>query len=117
LIGGPAPATVGENMVNETSRSPHSGAALTSPDSSASIRAKLFLQGVQMRILLFVLAVIAFLYGAGAAIGAKSALQEIVAGASFVVFAVTLSGAGIIEAIDTLRREVAKSNRPGDPNL
>ena len=68
-----------------------------------------------MRILLFVLALIAFLYGAAAAIGAQSALQEIVAGAAFVVFAVTLSGAGIIDAIDMLRREVAESRKPGEP--
>lgn len=64
-----------------------------------------------MKYVLLVLAVIAFLYGALAALGAKSAVHEIQAGVAFVVFAVTLSGAAVVEAVDRLRQAVERGQK------
>ena len=65
-----------------------------------------------MRILLFVLAVLAFLSGAGVLVSAKSAVHEIEAFILFLVAAVCLSGAGVIEAVNRLRSESPNRDYP-----
>lgn len=64
-----------------------------------------------MRILLFLLAVLAFLAGAGVLTAAKSAIHEIEAFILFLIGAVFISGAGVVEAVNVLRKEVATLNR------
>lgn len=58
-----------------------------------------------MRIILFVLAVFAFIGGAAILTRANSAAHEIEGLILFVIFAVFLSGAGIVEAINLLKKE------------
>lgn len=60
-----------------------------------------------MRILLFLLAILAFLAGAGILAGAKSAIHEIEALILFLIGAVFISGAGVVEAVNQLRKEMA----------
>ena len=60
-----------------------------------------------MRILLFVLAIFATLAGGAILAAADSAIHEIEAFILFVIHAVLLSGAGIVEAINLLRSEMA----------
>jgi hypothetical protein len=59
-----------------------------------------------VRILLFLIAVVAFLSGFGVLASAKSAVHEIEGFILFLLAGVCLSGAGIIEAVHRLRAEV-----------
>jgi hypothetical protein len=59
-----------------------------------------------MRIILFVLAIFSFIGGAAILTTAKSAAHEIEGLILLVVFAVFLSGAGIVEAINLLKKEM-----------
>lgn len=61
-----------------------------------------------MRILLFLLAILTFLAGCGILAGAKSAIHEIEGFILFLMSAVFISGAGIVEAINLLRKEMKK---------
>ena len=65
-----------------------------------------------MRILLFLGAVLAFLFALLLLLVAKSAIHEIQAFILFLISAVCLSGAGIVEAVNTLRREVVAQQVP-----
>ena len=58
-----------------------------------------------MTVLLFILASVAFLAGGAILGGAKSAIHEIEAFTLFLISAVFISGAGIVEAVNQLRRE------------
>lgn len=60
-----------------------------------------------MRVLLFIAAVLAFLAGVGILVSAKSAVHEIEGFILFLIAAVCLSGAGIIEAVVLMRNEAA----------
>lgn len=64
-----------------------------------------------MRVLLFLLAVLAFLAGTGILTVAKGAIHEIEAFILFLISAVFISGAGVVEAVNVLRKEVATLNR------
>ena len=59
-----------------------------------------------MRIILFVLAIFAFIGGAAILTTAKSAAHEIEGLILLIIFAVFLSGAGIVEAINLLKKEM-----------
>jgi 4-hydroxybenzoate polyprenyltransferase len=60
-----------------------------------------------MRILLFILATLAFLVGASIFTAAESAVHEIEAFILFLISAVFISGAGVVEAVNLLRKEMA----------
>lgn len=60
-----------------------------------------------MRVLLFVAAVLAFLAGVGILVSAKSAVHEIEGFILFLIAAVCLSGAGVIEAVVLMRKEAS----------
>lgn len=60
-----------------------------------------------MRILLFILAILAFLAGASILATAKSAIHEIEAFVLFLIAAVFISGAGVVEAVNLLRKDMA----------
>ena len=60
-----------------------------------------------MKVFLFILAVLAALAGAGILVSAKSAIHEIEAFILFLVGAVCLSGAAIVEAVKRVESEVA----------
>lgn len=68
-----------------------------------------------MQVILYALAAIALLYGAAISMGAKSAIHEIQASVSFIVFAVLLSGGGIISAIERLRSQSSGAAVESDP--
>lgn len=72
-------------------------------------------RGVKMRTLLFVSGVIAFLLAALHLLVAKSAIHEIAAYVLFLTSAVLVSGAGVIEAIQQLRRDVAGQAPTSNP--
>lgn len=59
-----------------------------------------------MRILLFLLCVFAFLAGAGILASAKSAIHEIEAFMLFLISAVLLTGASVVEAINVARKKI-----------
>ena len=59
-----------------------------------------------MKYLLFISAVLSFLAGIAILAGAKSAVHEIEGFILFLLSAVCMSGAGIIEAVNRLRTEV-----------
>lgn len=59
-----------------------------------------------MRIILLILAIISFLAGAAIFAGSKSAIHEIEGFLLFLVSAVFISGASIIDAILLLRNEI-----------
>jgi len=59
-----------------------------------------------MRIVLFVLCILAFLVGAGILASAKSAIHEIEGFALFLIAAVFLVGASTLEAINSLRKTI-----------
>lgn len=59
-----------------------------------------------MRIVLFVLCVLAFVAGAGVLAAANSAIHEIEAFMLFLISAVLLTGASIIEAINIARKNI-----------
>ncbi len=60
-----------------------------------------------MRILLFVLAIFAFVVGLGFLGVAGSAIHEIESFILFLISAVLMSGASVVEAINRLQRDVA----------
>ena len=62
-----------------------------------------------MRIILFVLAVFAFIGGAAILTTAKSATHEIEGLILLVIFAIFLSGAGIVEAVNLLKKELSST--------
>ena len=62
-----------------------------------------------MRIILFVLASFAFIGGTAILTTTKSAAHEIEGLILLVIFAVFLSGAGIVEAINLLKKEITSS--------
>ena len=59
-----------------------------------------------MRFILFALSFVAFLAGSAVLASSKSAIHEIEGFMLFVVSAVCLSGAGIVEAITLLRKDL-----------
>jgi len=63
-----------------------------------------------MRVLLFLLAVLALLAGAGILAAAQSAIHEIEAFILFLIGSVFISGASVVEAVNLLRKEVAAVN-------
>jgi uncharacterized membrane protein HdeD (DUF308 family) len=65
-----------------------------------------------MKFVLFLLSVVSFLLGLAIFFDAKNAVHEIEAYILFLLFAVCLSGAGIIEAIHLLRKEIMLGNNP-----
>lgn len=64
-----------------------------------------------MRIMLFILAILAFLAGFGILASAKSAVHEIEAFVLFATAAVLFGSAGIIEAINTQTKKLLE-NKP-----
>lgn len=64
-----------------------------------------------MRFLLFLLAILAFLAGAGIFVGSKSAIHEIEAFLLFLIGAVFISGAGVVDAVNLLRKEIKAENK------
>ena len=58
-----------------------------------------------MRILLFLIAGFTFLGGLGILFGAKSAIHEIEAFLLFIISIISISGAGIVDAVHTLRSD------------
>ncbi len=60
-----------------------------------------------MRIILFVLAIFAFIAGAAILTTTKSAAHEIEGLILLVICAIFLSGAGIVEAINLLKKEIS----------
>ncbi len=66
-----------------------------------------------MRVLLFILGVVAFLYGAAVMAIAQSAVHEIEAFVLFLIGAVFVSGAAIVEAVNAVRK---KLETPVHPN-
>lgn len=62
-----------------------------------------------MKVFLFIIAVLAFLSGLGIFGAAASAIHEIEAFMLFLIAAVLLSGAGVIEAVNRLGKEIASS--------
>jgi hypothetical protein len=61
--------------------------------------------------LLYILAIVAFLAGGVIWGEAKSAIHEIEAFILFLISAVFISGAGIVEAVARLRQELFKRNK------
>ena len=59
-----------------------------------------------MRIVLFLLAILAFLAGAGILAGAQSAIHEIEAFILFLICSVFITGAAVVEAVNLLRKEL-----------
>ena len=59
-----------------------------------------------MRMILFVLAIFAFIGGAAILTTANSAAHEIEGLILFIIFAIFLSAAGIVEAINLLKKEM-----------
>lgn len=62
-----------------------------------------------MRIVLFVLAAITFLSGAFTTMSATTVFQQIDGGISFIISAILLSGAGIIDAVNQVGKKVGLS--------
>lgn len=61
-----------------------------------------------MRLMLFILAAIAFAVGAAVLSNAENAIHEMEAFILFVIAAVFVSGAAIVEAINLLRKELTE---------
>ena len=59
-----------------------------------------------MRVILFLLSVLAFLAGSGVLVGAESAIHEIEAFMLYLISAVFLSGAAVVEAINAARKKL-----------
>ncbi len=68
-----------------------------------------------MRILLFLLCALAFLAGAGILANAQSAIHEIEAFILFLISAVFLVGASVVEAINIARKKIESSMREASP--
>jgi high-affinity nickel permease len=64
-----------------------------------------------MRVVLFLLAIFAFLAGANALMEAKSVFHEIVGVILFLISAVFISAAAVVEAVGLLRKQVATERR------
>ncbi len=62
---------------------------------------------LKMRIMLFLLTILSFIFGAVIFTGAKSAIHEIEAFVLFLISAVFFSGAGIVEAVNQLRKQIS----------
>ena len=69
-----------------------------------------------MRIILFVLTIMAFIAGGSILATAKSAIHEIEAFVLFLIAAVFLSGAAIVESVNRLHEELTTKNNGEDPN-
>jgi cytochrome c biogenesis protein CcdA len=65
-----------------------------------------------MRILLFILGLVAFLYGASVMGVARSAVHEIEAFILFLIGAVFISGAAIVEAVNAVRKKLEMPLHP-----
>jgi uncharacterized membrane protein len=63
-----------------------------------------------MRVILFIVAVIAFLLGVGMFLSAKSAMHEIVAFSSFNIAAVSLGCAAIVDVLIGMKKQIDNSN-------
>jgi UDP-N-acetylglucosamine enolpyruvyl transferase len=59
-----------------------------------------------MRVILFVLSLIAFLVGMTCFAGAHTVIQELEGGIFLIISAVLLAGAGIVDAIKHLQKEI-----------
>jgi hypothetical protein len=59
-----------------------------------------------MRVLLFLLAVVAFLAGVGILVSAQSAIHEIEAFVVFLIAAVFVSGSAVVEAVNDVRKKL-----------
>jgi hypothetical protein len=71
-----------------------------------------------MRILLYLAAAVPFLFAVVLAFIANSAIQQIQAYILFLIAAVCLSGAGVVEAVNALRKDVLAQQVPrtqGEP--
>lgn len=62
-----------------------------------------------MRVILFILAIVAFLVGAVILAGAESAIHEIEGFVLFLVSAVFISGAAIVEAVNIMRKNLEEA--------
>ncbi len=60
-----------------------------------------------MRILLFILAIFALFAGATILVDAQGAIHEMEALILFLISAVFITGAGVVEAVNLLRKEMA----------
>lgn len=67
-----------------------------------------------MRILLFIFSILAFLAGASILAAANSAIHEIEGFILFLISAVFLSGAGVVEAVNLLRKDMASLRGQAD---
>ena len=65
-----------------------------------------------MKALLFISAVLSFGFAMLLFLGARGAMHETTSAVFFVVSAVSFSGAGVIEAIHTVRDELRKAANP-----
>jgi hypothetical protein len=65
-----------------------------------------------MRILLYLGAAVPFLFAVVLALIANSAIQQIQAYILFLIAAVCLSGAGVVEAVNALRKDVLAQQVP-----
>jgi uncharacterized membrane protein len=59
-----------------------------------------------MKILLFILGIVAFVYGASVITVAQSAVHEIEAFILFLIGAVFISGAALVEAVNSVRNKL-----------
>ena len=59
-----------------------------------------------MKFFLFIVAILAFLFGLGVMVGSKSAVHEIEAMILFLISTVSMGCAGIIESVNRLRIDV-----------
>ena len=69
-----------------------------------------------MRILLYLGAAVPFLFAVFLALIANSAIQQIQAYILFLIAAVCLSGAGVVEAVNALRKDVLAQQVPRTQN-
>lgn len=67
-----------------------------------------------MRVLLFILAILAFLAGFSMVFASKSAMQETVGMLVILAGAVFLTGAGIVDAILQMQKKIIEELRSGD---
>ena len=64
-----------------------------------------------MKYLLFVLSILAFLAGLAILVAAKSAIHEIQAFILFLISAVFFSGAGVVEAVNQLKKDLVRGKK------
>lgn len=65
-----------------------------------------------MRFVLYVLAIVALLFGLLVVLAARGAIHEILGGVSFVCFAVFLTGGAVCSHLDRLERATRESAAP-----